>query len=160
MKNCVQVFRSWRANKMDECKAYLWNAGKQLIAGVVSALGVAASFFFGVKMGEACSKLTNLAIFEEGKELVLDCWKKGSSLLYAMSTAAAVGIVVNTTQMNAETFQAIRHPIDTVKKAWYAAKANPMAAIKSVIASPITLTFRVASLLVAGPFQVVGFEIV
>src|SRR5581483_47119 len=126
VKNCVQAFWSWRHKKMDECKAHLWNAAKQLLSAAVNVLAVVTSFTFGVQMTEAANKLTDFSTFEEGKKLILDCWNTGSTLLYAMTATATLSFVATTTRMNTETFNVLRHPIDSAKKAYYAFKANPV----------------------------------
>lgn len=153
VKNCYSAFKAWRADKVDECKAYLKNAGKQLIGGVVNTLGLVSSLFLGPMMKDACDKLLNPDTFMGARDAVVNCFSKASSLLYAFGATAAVGAVVNTTKMNKETVKVLRHPINSIKKAWYATKADPVSAIVSVLKAPIMVPVRIVSLVVTGPIQ-------
>lgn len=153
VKNCYSAFKAWRADKVDECKAYLKNAGKQLIGGVVNTLGLVSSLFLGPMMRDACDKLLNPDTFMAAREAVVNCFSKASTLLYAFGATAAVGAVVNTTKMNKETFNVLRHPIDSIKKAWYAVKADPVSSMVSVLKAPIMVPVRIVSLVVTGPIQ-------
>lgn len=150
-KNCYLAFTAWRQGKKEECKAYLWNAGKQLISVVTNTLALVTSLFLGVKMQEAVQLIQDN--FEAGKQAINACFDKAAALLYALGTSAGIGIALNATEMNKQTLNIIVHPVDSVLKAWYAAKANPLAAFKAILTAPIQLPLRIAAIAIVGPVQ-------
>lgn len=152
-KNCYHAFKAWRAGNMDECYAHLKNAGRELLSCVTNTLGAVISYVLTVEMMNGVKQLFSMETLGYGIQAITECFDKISVLLYPLAAAVATTAVVNTVDMNKETLHVLRHPLDSIQKAWYALKANPVSSIMKAVQQSVKLPIRLAAFFILGPIQ-------
>jgi hypothetical protein len=164
--NC---YRAWKAHRAGDKKArneYLKQAGKNLIGIVFNTLALTVSVFLGVKMTEAANQMADAIDYfkktfsfdklDAAMENISAIFSKGCGLLAALTGTAVVGVLANNAKRiantNKELWNAVCHPINTIKSGWNTFKARPVAAVAKAVVGIIKLPLRVVAFVFA-PIQ-------
>jgi hypothetical protein len=190
MKHSYRAYRAHKEGDKEKRNAHLWAVPKQMLSTAVNALGfvlnLSMAFHIGPQLSAAASKLTTAIKNWDlgGVAQAMDITKSAGSafaaaktVLYGLAAVATLGAVPSLTAQafknNAETLDALKHPVQTLKKAgnaikegaqklWSVVKKRPYLAPFVVV--PVALEIvslsaqavsRVASLALA-PVQIIG----
>jgi hypothetical protein len=190
MKHSYRAYRAHREGDTEKRNAHLWALPKQILSTAVNALGfvlnLSMAFNIGPRLSEAANKFATAVKSWDmsGVAAAIDITKSAGAafnaaktVLYGLGAVVTLGAIPSLTakafKRNEETLEALRHPVQTLRKAggaikegaqklWAVIKKRPYIApfvvvplALEVVSLSVQAVSRVASLVLA-PVQLLG----
>jgi hypothetical protein len=190
VKHSYRAYRAHKDGDKEKRNAHLWALPKQLLSTAVNALGfvlnLSMAFNIGPRLSEAASKFAegvknwNMGAVAEAMDLTKSAgaaFNAAKTVLYGLGAVVTLGTIPSLTadafKRNKETLEALKHPMQTLRKAgsaikngaqklWAVIKKKPYVApfvviplVLEIVSLSVQAVSRIASLALA-PVQLLG----